>query len=113
LNRNTKRKSSGFTLVEIMIVTMIIGLILAIAIPNYLNAKRDSMKYTCIGNLRQIDSAKSIWATENLGTPEMEDLVPDYIRKTPECPSGGEYTLAGIGSDSTCDIPGHAIDGDA
>ena len=110
MNRKAERTSSGFTLVEIMIVTMIIGLILAIAIPNYLNAKRDSMKYTCIGNLRQIDSAKSIWATGNFGTPEMEDLVPDYLRKTPECPSGGEYTLAGIGSDSTCSVSGHAID---
>ena len=106
MSKENETISSGFTIVEIMIVTMIIGLILAIAIPNYLNAKRDSMKYTCIGNLRQIDTAKSIWATENLGTPEMEDLIPDYIRKTPECPSSGEYTLAGVGSDSTCSTPG-------
>jgi prepilin-type N-terminal cleavage/methylation domain-containing protein len=60
---NTSRKS-GFTLVEIMIVVAIIGLLAAIAIPNFVKARATSQTNACINNLRQIDSAVQQWALE-------------------------------------------------
>ena len=60
---NTSRKS-GFTLVEIMIVVAIIGLLAAIAIPNFVKARTTAQKNACINNLQQIQSAKQQWATE-------------------------------------------------
>ena len=70
---NTSRKA-GFTLVEIMIVVAIIGLLAAIAIPNFVKARSTSQMNACINNLRQIDGAKQQWALEKGKT------ATDYTR---------------------------------
>jgi prepilin-type N-terminal cleavage/methylation domain-containing protein len=108
------RKTKGFTLVEIMIVVLIIGILLAIAVPNFVRARETSRGRTCVGNLKQIDSGKEQWAMENRknagDATAMTDLVPNYIKKTPVCPSGGTYTTANVGTDPTCSIGGaHAL----
>ncbi|MBI4326029.1 MAG: prepilin-type N-terminal cleavage/methylation domain-containing protein [Chloroflexi bacterium] len=105
----------GFTLIEIMIVVGILGLIVALAIPNFLKSRTQARKQICLENLSQIESAKQIWGVEN-GKQEGEipaeaDLVgPElYIKKTPECPAGGTYDFGSIGVDATCSFPGHTL----
>ena len=64
--RLDKSKKSGFTLVEIMIVVAIIGLLAAIAIPNFARARTTSQQNSCINNLRQIDGAKQTYYADIL-----------------------------------------------
>ena len=110
----TSRKSA-FTLVEIMIVVAIIGLLAAIAIPNFIKAREASQKNACIANLKQIDGAKNTWALENkkvnTDTPADGDLFGNtlYIREKPGCPANGTYTLSDVQTKPLCSVGGHTI----
>lgn len=110
MNRIINRRKKGFTLVEIMIVVLIIGILLAIAVPNFIKARETSREKSCQSNLKQIDAAKEQWAMDarmNTGdVPAWSDLVPSYMKRQPECPSGGTYTLNGVGTDPTCSTGG-------
>ena len=95
-----KMNKKGFTLVEIMIVVAIIGLLAAIAIPNFVKARQKAQQEACIANLRQIEGATQVWAVDtgasDTATVNMSDLVPNYIRTLPTCPgnAGQAYVYA-------------------
>jgi prepilin-type N-terminal cleavage/methylation domain-containing protein len=61
----SRRQRSGFTLVEIMIVVAIIALLAAIAVPNFLRARKRSQATRILEDLRIIDSAIDQYAIEN------------------------------------------------
>ena len=111
MKRSTSRRG-GFTLVEIMIVVAIIGLLAAIAIPNFVKARNTAQATGCINNLRQIDGAKQTWALEKgMGpgaTPD-DAALKLYIKldnknNIPGCPAQGTYTIGGVGTLPTCSL---------
>ncbi|MGV3723999.1 MAG: type IV pilin protein, partial [Actinomycetota bacterium] len=93
MNKVFRTVRKGFTLVEIMIVVLIIGILLAIAVPNFIRARESSRAKSCVSNLKQIDSAKEQWAMDNkktsADTPADTDLygADKYVKSTPACPS--------------------------
>jgi prepilin-type N-terminal cleavage/methylation domain-containing protein len=105
IKHNTK---AGFTLVEIMIVVAIIGLLAAIAIPNFVKARTTAQSNSCINNLRQIDGAKEQWALETRApageAPDEEGALEPYIKNgVPSCPADRTaYEINEVDIDPTC-----------
>ena len=109
VRRDVRRK--GFTLIEIMIVVLIIAILLAIAIPNFMRARLVSQEKACISNLDKIEGGKEQFIMEhNKGVGDVVafgDLVPAYIKAMPECPSSGKYAVEAVNAMPTCSVAGH------
>ncbi len=93
----------------------IIGLLAAIAIPNFVKAKQASQRAACIANLRMIEDAKASWALEHkkleMDVPGEQDLfgAGRYIGQKPNCPANGLYTINPVAVKSACTIPSHTF----
>jgi len=115
LNKFVKKARHGFTLVEIMIVVLIIGILLAIAIPNFVRARNTSRAKSCTANLKQVDSATEQYLMDNNTTTypaAVANLSPNYIKTAPRCPSGGTYTIGSATANPTCSIGNNGSAGD-
>lgn len=101
--------------ISIALSVLMIPLVLAIAIPNFVKAREVAQRNACINNLRQMDEAKQQWALENKLTeeavPTFEDIYAYFKGATDlfQCPAGGVYTLGPVSERPTCSVPGHEL----
>lgn len=103
-------KRRAFTLTEVMVVVLIIAIISAIAVPQWVTARGRSQQKTCMTQLRAIGGAKEMFATETRlttgDTVTMANIFPTYLKGNlaPRCPGGGTYALQTVGVSPTCTL---------
>ena len=104
-------KTAGFTLVEIMIVVVIVGILARVAVPQFIQARNRGRINACINNLRIISAAKdqaaldlNLNSTATPTTTQMNKYLRAYplVNGLPKEPAGGTYTIGAISVNPRC-----------
>ena len=102
-------RTSGLTVVELVIVVAILLLLAAIALPAFFQNQQKQRAAECAMHLDAIGNACKRHASDKGGFPAtLAELVPDYLPAVPTCPSGGTYTMGTPeGDPPACSVPDH------
>ncbi len=94
-----KKKSKGFTLLELLIVLAIMAILIAIAIPVYKGQKEKAAITAHNANVRVLETAVESYSQDHSGNlpTKLEDLKPDYIKEVPKIPASSDERLKGVG----------------
>lgn len=112
------KNRKGFTLIELMIVIAIIGILAAMAIPNFKKAREQAREKACYSNIRVLLGAIEMYNMDHsvmMNSPEQSKLTGTngYLKAEVVCPeTGGTYEGSNLSQDGilSCSIHG-AVDG--
>ncbi|MDR9826371.1 type II secretion system major pseudopilin GspG [Vibrio sp. FNV 38] len=119
--RNKLNKQSGFTLLEVMVVVVILGILASFVVPNLLGNKEKADQQKAVTDIVALENALDMYKLDNSVYPTtdqgLEALVtkpnnPEprnyrdngYIRRLPNDPWGNEYQYLSPGDNGMIDI---------
>lgn len=122
------RKSGGFTLIEIMVVIVILGVLAALVVPNVLGRTGEARMKAAAVDLRAIETALDMYRMDNFvypssdqglealiskpsGFPEAKNWNQPYLKKAPRDPWGNDYQYISPGANGPYDLFSLGADG--
>ena len=126
---NLRRNQSGFTLIEIMVVVVILGILAALVVPQVMNRPDQAKVTVAKGDIKAIGAALDMYKLDNFAYPStqqgLEALVSrpsgnppaknwskdGYLKKLPIDPWGNTYQYLSPGSKGTYDLYSLGADG--
>lgn len=108
------KKNHGFTLIELMIVVLIIGILVAIAVPVYAISKEKAREAACLANQKTINEAVTQWHIKNGTTAQpypasVNQLVTDgFLQAVPKC-SGIPFSAIVANGNTACPDGGRHV----
>ena len=126
-----KRRQSGFTLLEVMVVIVILGILASLVVPNLMGNKEKADQQKAVSNIVALENALDMYKLDNSryptteqglealvskpqGEPEPRNYKSDgYIKRLPQDPWGGAYQLMSPGEHGKIDVFSMGLDGEA
>jgi hypothetical protein len=89
---------------EVVFSALLLPMYLSIGVPAFVRVRAHAAEAVCATNLQRIAAAKEAYVYDHLGDEarRVEDLVPKYLDKVPQCPSGGSYSLGKPNEKPSC-----------
>lgn len=90
--RKMLKKQEGFTLVELMVAVVILGILAGIGVQQYGRIQRDAKIAAHNANVRIITNAANMYIMMKDTAPEsVDDLAPEFLQEVPKPPEGLNY----------------------
>lgn len=130
-NKQYLNKVKGFTILEVMVVIVIIGLMGAVVVPNLMGSQDTAKLQKAVSDVANLETSLDLYKSQNYNYPTTEqgldslinetDIEPTprrfpeggYVKRLPNDPWGNEYQLLNPGDNGKMDIFSMGPDGEA